>query len=192
MYSSADWSVTPRPIYPADGRKIPDIYTAARGARATARPPSSAPFPFFNFWGPTADIRSSEWIAEASQRVDRVACADAAARLPAAPRLQPAAARPRRSEDPRRRPRDRRDLRDADRALPRARDARSSCCRSTASPPVTRHGAHQPGAARSGAACGPRRARARKRSTPARARRSRSPTTRSLTSTCANRRASPT
>ena len=26
MYSTADWSVTPRPIYPADGRKIPDIY----------------------------------------------------------------------------------------------------------------------------------------------------------------------
>src|SRR5262249_3936250 len=27
MYSSADWSVTPRPIYPADGRKVPDIYS---------------------------------------------------------------------------------------------------------------------------------------------------------------------
>ena len=27
MYSSADWSVTPRPMYPADGRKLPDIYT---------------------------------------------------------------------------------------------------------------------------------------------------------------------
>src|SRR5690349_25067596 len=27
MYSSADWSVTPRPIYPSDGRKIPDIYS---------------------------------------------------------------------------------------------------------------------------------------------------------------------
>jgi predicted AlkP superfamily pyrophosphatase or phosphodiesterase len=27
MYSTADWSVTPRPIYPADGRKIPGIYT---------------------------------------------------------------------------------------------------------------------------------------------------------------------
>jgi hypothetical protein len=26
-------------------------------------------FPFFNFWGPKADIRSSEWIAEASLRV---------------------------------------------------------------------------------------------------------------------------
>jgi len=26
MYSSADWSATPRPMYPADGRKIPDHY----------------------------------------------------------------------------------------------------------------------------------------------------------------------
>ena len=25
MYSSADFAVTPRPLYPADGRKIPDI-----------------------------------------------------------------------------------------------------------------------------------------------------------------------
>ena len=27
MYSSADWSVTPRPVYFADGRKAPSIYT---------------------------------------------------------------------------------------------------------------------------------------------------------------------
>src|SRR5947209_4758746 len=26
MYSTADWSITPRPIYPADGRKVFDIY----------------------------------------------------------------------------------------------------------------------------------------------------------------------
>src|SRR5258706_6216771 len=28
MYSSADYSITPRPMYPADGRKVFDIYTA--------------------------------------------------------------------------------------------------------------------------------------------------------------------
>ena len=28
MYSSADIGVTPRPMYPADGRKIPDCYAA--------------------------------------------------------------------------------------------------------------------------------------------------------------------
>jgi len=69
MYSSADWSVTPRPIYPADGRKIPDIYgfPADLTARLTA---DIGTFPFFNFWGPNADIRSSNWIAEASLRID--------------------------------------------------------------------------------------------------------------------------
>ena len=27
MYSTADYSVTPRPMYPADGRKLPDVWT---------------------------------------------------------------------------------------------------------------------------------------------------------------------
>src|SRR5712692_11863436 len=27
MYSTATYTVTPRPIYPADGRKLPDVYT---------------------------------------------------------------------------------------------------------------------------------------------------------------------
>lgn len=33
MYSTADISVTPRPMYRADGRKIPDIYTQPAGLR---------------------------------------------------------------------------------------------------------------------------------------------------------------
>ena len=33
MYSSADWSVTPRPIYPADGRKVLDVYAHPPGLR---------------------------------------------------------------------------------------------------------------------------------------------------------------
>jgi hypothetical protein len=33
MYSTADYSITPRPIYPADGRKIFDIYTWPYGIR---------------------------------------------------------------------------------------------------------------------------------------------------------------
>jgi len=70
MYSSVDYSVTPRPLYPADGRKIPDIYSepADLGERLKA---SIGEFPFFNFWGPRADIRSSRWIAEASICVDK-------------------------------------------------------------------------------------------------------------------------
>jgi len=65
MYSSADWSATPRPMYPADGRKIPDHY---------AYPPELhdeldarlGTFPLFKFWGPLADITSSDWIARAT------------------------------------------------------------------------------------------------------------------------------
>lgn len=68
MYSSVDWSVTPRPLYPADGRKIPEIYSAPMelGARLKA---DLGPFPFFDFWGPRSGIRSSQWIAEAARRV---------------------------------------------------------------------------------------------------------------------------
>jgi predicted AlkP superfamily pyrophosphatase or phosphodiesterase len=68
MYSSADWSVTPRPVYPADGRKIPEIYSAPSDlcARLTA---TLGPFPFFSFWGPAADIKSSQWIADATALV---------------------------------------------------------------------------------------------------------------------------
>jgi predicted AlkP superfamily pyrophosphatase or phosphodiesterase len=66
MYSSVDWSVTPRPIYPADGRKIPDIYSAPAdlAQRLTAE---LGPFPFFSFWGPASDVKSSAWIAEAAR-----------------------------------------------------------------------------------------------------------------------------
>jgi predicted AlkP superfamily pyrophosphatase or phosphodiesterase len=68
MYSSADWSATPRPMYPADGRKIPDHY---------AHPPALhdeldaklGQFPLFKFWGPLTDISSSEWIARATLHV---------------------------------------------------------------------------------------------------------------------------
>ena len=64
MYSTADWAVTPRPIYPADGRKIVDIYSQPADLRDRLTAELGA-FPFFNFWGPQADIRSSQWIAEA-------------------------------------------------------------------------------------------------------------------------------
>jgi len=70
MYGGVEWSVTPRPIYPADGRKIPEIYSAPAdlAARLTSE---LGPFPFFDFWGPRSGIRSSEWIADASLAVDR-------------------------------------------------------------------------------------------------------------------------
>ena len=70
MYSSADWSVTPRPLYPADGRKILDVYSEPVDLRERLNA-ELGPFPFFSFWGPNADIKSSEWIANASALVDR-------------------------------------------------------------------------------------------------------------------------
>ena len=68
MYSSADFAVTPRPLYPADGRKIPDIYTEPSDLRDELTSRLGA-FPLFHFWGPKADLRSSRWIADAPMRV---------------------------------------------------------------------------------------------------------------------------
>lgn len=68
MGASTDWTVTPRPIYYADGKKAPDCYT---------RPPALhdelveelGAFPLFQYWGPTASIRSTEWIVGATRRL---------------------------------------------------------------------------------------------------------------------------
>jgi predicted AlkP superfamily pyrophosphatase or phosphodiesterase len=63
MYSSADWSVTPRPIYRADGRKLPDIYSDPTALRDRLQRKLGT-FPLFDFWGPRAGIKSSRWIAD--------------------------------------------------------------------------------------------------------------------------------
>ena len=70
MYSTADIGVTPRPMYPADGRKIPDCYAAPSGLREelTAR---LGPFPLFSFWGPATSIVSSAWIARCALHIRR-------------------------------------------------------------------------------------------------------------------------
>ena len=70
MYSSADFSVTPRPCYPADGRKIPDIYTQPTELR-TELNERLGPFPLFRFWGPATDLSSSRWIADCALQVSR-------------------------------------------------------------------------------------------------------------------------
>ncbi|HTZ42915.1 MAG TPA: alkaline phosphatase family protein [Jatrophihabitans sp.] len=70
MGASTDITVTPRPVYHADGRKSPDCYV---------RPPAMhdrlteelGPFPLFQYWGPTAALASSEWIVRASRTVLR-------------------------------------------------------------------------------------------------------------------------
>jgi predicted AlkP superfamily pyrophosphatase or phosphodiesterase len=68
MYSSADYSITPRPMYPADGRKLPDVYTHPAGLRDELNS-KLGQFPLFNFWGPTADIVSTEWVADSAIEV---------------------------------------------------------------------------------------------------------------------------
>ncbi|MEX2403262.1 MAG: nucleotide pyrophosphatase/phosphodiesterase family protein [Balneolales bacterium] len=69
MYSTADYSVTPRPMYPADGRKLPDIYAHPANLRDQLQE-ELGQFPLFNFWGPNSSIESSRWIAESSKKVD--------------------------------------------------------------------------------------------------------------------------
>jgi predicted AlkP superfamily pyrophosphatase or phosphodiesterase len=68
MASSHDVGATPRPIYKADGRKLPDCYTvpAQLRERLTER---LGPFPLFQFWGPATTVASTRWIAEATKLV---------------------------------------------------------------------------------------------------------------------------
>jgi predicted AlkP superfamily pyrophosphatase or phosphodiesterase len=70
MYATTDIGVTPRPLYLADGRKIPDCYTAPRELHdeLTAR---FGRFPLFSFWGPATSIVASEWIARSALYVRR-------------------------------------------------------------------------------------------------------------------------
>ena len=68
MYASVDWSMTPRPSYPADGRKIFDSYSQPADLRDELQAKLGV-FPLPRFWGPGADITSSRWIADASIEV---------------------------------------------------------------------------------------------------------------------------
>ncbi|MEX2233218.1 MAG: nucleotide pyrophosphatase/phosphodiesterase family protein [Cyclobacteriaceae bacterium] len=70
MYSSADYAVTPRPNYLADGRKMPDCYSSPPELRDELQR-ELGQFPLFQFWGPGANIKSTQWIADASIFTDR-------------------------------------------------------------------------------------------------------------------------
>jgi predicted AlkP superfamily pyrophosphatase or phosphodiesterase len=69
MYSTADFSVTPRPNYLADGRKTPDCYSHPADLRDYLQK-ELGQFPLFQFWGPGASIVSTKWIADASMLTD--------------------------------------------------------------------------------------------------------------------------
>jgi predicted AlkP superfamily pyrophosphatase or phosphodiesterase len=70
MHAPVEWSLTPRPSYPADGRKIPDSYSQPEDLRDRLQERLGI-FPLFHFWGPGADIASSRWIADAAVEVLR-------------------------------------------------------------------------------------------------------------------------
>ncbi len=77
MYSTADYSITPRPMYPADSRKVFDIYTSPFSIREEIKK-DLGEFPFATFWGPAAGIKTpqgepdtcSRWIAESAKWID--------------------------------------------------------------------------------------------------------------------------
>lgn len=69
MYSSADYAVTPRPLYPADGRKLPDCHSQPMELRDRLQA-ELGQFPLFSFWGPNTTIASSKWIADAAKKVE--------------------------------------------------------------------------------------------------------------------------
>lgn len=78
MYSSADYSVTPRPMYPADGRKFFDVYSAPYELRPALKS-ELGEFPFATFWGPVAGKQSpqggpdaaSRWIAASAKWIEK-------------------------------------------------------------------------------------------------------------------------
>ena len=70
MYSSAEFAATPRPLYPADGRKAFDIHTQPMAMREEIKA-DLGDFPFPSFWGPNAGIPSSKWIAESAKWIEK-------------------------------------------------------------------------------------------------------------------------
>ena len=70
MYSSVDYSVTPRPHYLADGGKVFDLYSHPKGLHQNIEQ-QIGKFPFFNFWGPKAGIPASRWIAQSAIEIQR-------------------------------------------------------------------------------------------------------------------------
>lgn len=63
MYAGVENSITPRPHYPADGRKIMGLYSDPPDLHQHIEK-NIGTFPFLNFWGPAANIQSSRWIVD--------------------------------------------------------------------------------------------------------------------------------
>jgi predicted AlkP superfamily pyrophosphatase or phosphodiesterase len=67
MFSSVEYSITPRPIYRADGGKIFDIYSWPYSVREEIKK-DLGEFPFFGFWGPAAGVKTPQGAAECATR----------------------------------------------------------------------------------------------------------------------------
>ena len=67
MYSTVDYSITPRPMYPADGRKFFDIYSWPYSIRTEIKK-ELGEFPFFGFWGPAAGVKTPQGAADSATR----------------------------------------------------------------------------------------------------------------------------
>lgn len=71
MVSDVDWLVTPRPLYCADGRKLPDCYSKPAELRDKFNR-DLGQFPLFKFWGPLTSIEASDWIARSAMAVEKL------------------------------------------------------------------------------------------------------------------------
>jgi predicted AlkP superfamily pyrophosphatase or phosphodiesterase len=68
MGADVNWTVTPRPVYHADGRKDPDCYTDPPELHDDLTA-ALGTFPLFSYWGANAGIASSAWICRAAERI---------------------------------------------------------------------------------------------------------------------------
>jgi predicted AlkP superfamily pyrophosphatase or phosphodiesterase len=71
MVTDVDWAVTPRPLYCADGKKLPDCYSVPPELRDKFNEKFGR-FPLFQFWGPATSIVSSEWIGNAAMALEEM------------------------------------------------------------------------------------------------------------------------
>jgi predicted AlkP superfamily pyrophosphatase or phosphodiesterase len=69
MVTDVDYAIAPRPLYLADGRKLPDCYSIPGDLRDRFNS-EFGQFPLFQFWGPATSIASSDWIGNAAMAVE--------------------------------------------------------------------------------------------------------------------------
>ncbi len=69
MNTDADITMAPRPLYCADGRKLPDCYSSPPHLRDRFNR-EFGQFPLHRFWGPGTSIVSSDWIGKAAMAIE--------------------------------------------------------------------------------------------------------------------------